>query len=69
MFHSRLLSIMYGAYSICNADSDTYVSARRGHLLRHDVPRSVADGYNDGSGISSASNLVSLRALALSLEQ
>lgn len=69
MSPSRLLSIMYGAYSICNADSYTHVSARRGHLLWYDVQRSVADGYNDGSGISSASNLVSLRALALSLEQ
>lgn len=60
---------MYGTHSICNADSDTDVPAWRGHLLWHDVQRGVANGYNDGSGLSSASNLVSLRALTVSLEQ
>jgi len=50
---------MYGTHSICNADSDPYVSARRWHLLRHNVQRGIAYGYHDGSGVSPASHMVS----------
>lgn len=56
---SRVLSVMYGTHTLCNANSDTYVPAWGWHLLRHNVSRCFADGYHDGSGVSPASDMVS----------